>query len=94
MRSFVLGAFAFVFGAFLTGCGFAVTQADRDLAHELMAQSGSNCIYIEGGGGGATLVVPLPVVPAGAYGQGALAAAHSEQGHALECSGSGAKVLP
>lgn len=76
-------------GLGLSGCA-GVTQADRDLAREILAQSGSNCIHIQGSGG---VGVGTPGVPlAGGYGQGSLSAAHSEGGKNLECGSTGAKV--
>jgi hypothetical protein len=74
----------------LAGCG-AVTEADRMLARELMAQSGSNCIHISGG----SVMGVLPMaggVTGGGY-RGSLSAAHSESDTSLECTAdrSGAK---
>lgn len=71
------------------GCG-AVTQADRDLAHELMAQSGSNCIHIQGSGGMGAGTPGVPVM--GGYGQGSLSAAHSEGDKPVRCDATGAMV--
>ena len=73
----------------ISGCG-AITQADRDLAHELMAQSGSNCVHIQGSGGAGGMMPGVPMM--GGYGQGSLSAAHSEDGKAVQCDATGAKT--
>lgn len=75
----------------LGGCS-ALSQADVDLAKALMAQSGSNCVYIEGHYGAGALVAPAPVVPALGMAGGALSAAHSEGDKSLTCGPLGAEV--
>jgi len=69
-----------------------ITQADRDFAHEIMAQSGSNCIHIQGSGGAGTL--PMAGAAVGGYGQGSLSAAHNEEGKPVACNSTGAEVKP
>lgn len=64
------------------GCG-AVSEADRALARELMAQSGSNCIHIEGGT--AMAMIPMAGGVTGGGWRGAISAAHSESDKALYC---------
>lgn len=66
----------------IAGCG-SVTEADRALARELMAQSGSNCIHIEGGS--AMGVIPMAGGITGGGYRGAISAAHSENDQALSC---------
>jgi len=75
----------------ISGCGM-VTQADRDFAHEVLAQSGNNCVHIQGSGGAGT--VPMVGAVVGGYGQGSLTAAHSESSQPLSCNANGAEVKP
>ena len=76
---------------FLSGCS-AVSEADRALAHEIMAQSGSNCIHIEGG----MVMGTIPGLGATTGGgwRGSLTAAHSEADAPLTCGPTGAAVTP
>jgi hypothetical protein len=75
----------------LTGCG-AVTKEQVDLAREIMAQSGSNCVFIQGSGGAGAGALPPGIPMGGGYGQGSLAAAHSEGDHDLTCGATGSSV--
>jgi hypothetical protein len=81
---------AFIFSLTLL-CGCAINDADRALAREILAQSGNNCVHIEGGSAAAILPM-LGGVSGGGY-RGALSAAHSEDGQSsLTCDGSTAKA--
>ncbi len=75
----------------ISGCS-VVTEADRALAREVLAQSGSNCIHIQGSGGAGTM--PMAGAVVGGYGQGSLSAAHNEEGKPVSCNATGAEVKP
>jgi hypothetical protein len=72
-------------------CGCAISDADRALAREILAQSGNNCVHIEGGYAAGVLPM-LGGTTAGGY-KGSLSAAHSEDGKSsLTCDSGAAKA--
>lgn len=80
------------FAVVLAGGCSIITDKDRELA-ERITKDGAGCIYIQGSGGAATIVLPAPVVPGGGYGQGSLTAARSNNPDAkVTCGPDGAKV--
>ena len=75
----------------LSACSI-INKDDYQLATNTMGQDGASCVFIQGSGGGGGGVIP-PVPITGAYGQGSLAAAHSENPNAnLHCGVDGADV--